>query len=89
MMGCVIVIRCIIISDAPPSSSMDSTASPKMKTTKGKGIGAHSLARNISSVEGGAGASGCGLGRLTNKSIIHMNLHKLNNKLVSAQLEHL
>ncbi len=29
-----------------------------------------------------------GLKRLTSKSITHMDLHKLNNKLVSAQLEH-
>jgi len=29
-----------------------------------------------------------GLGRLTNNSIIHMDLHKPNNKLVSAWLKH-
>jgi hypothetical protein len=28
------------------------------------------------------------LGRTTSSSIIHANLHKLNNKLVSAKLEH-
>jgi hypothetical protein len=55
---------------------------------KGEGVGAHSLARNISRVEGRAGTSKWGLGRLTIKSITHMNLHKPNNKLVSAQLEH-
>jgi len=35
-------------SDTPPSSLMDSTASPKVKITKGKGVGARSLARNTS-----------------------------------------
>ncbi len=41
--------------DAPPSSLMDSIASPKV-STKGKGVGAHSLVRNTSRVEGHAGA---------------------------------
>ncbi len=40
-------------------------------------------------VEGHAGALKRGLGRLTSKSIIHMDLHKPNNKLVSVELEHL
>jgi hypothetical protein len=31
---------------------MDLIANPKMKTTKGKGVGARSLARNTSKVEG-------------------------------------
>jgi hypothetical protein len=79
----------VIIFDTHPSSLMDSTVSPKMKTTKGKGIGAHSLACNTLRVEGRVGALGWGLGRLTSKSITHTDLHKLNNKLVSAQLEHL
>jgi hypothetical protein len=34
------------ICDASPSSLMDSIMSPKMKTTKGEGIGARSLARS-------------------------------------------
>jgi len=42
--------------DAPPSSLMESTTSPKVKTTKGKGVGAHSLACNTSGVEGRVGA---------------------------------
>jgi len=37
---------------------MDSIANPKVKTTKGKGVGAHSLARNTSGLEGRVGASG-------------------------------
>jgi hypothetical protein len=41
--------------DAPPSSLMDSTASPKVKTTEGKRVGARSLARNTSQVEGHVG----------------------------------
>jgi hypothetical protein len=38
--------------DTPPNSLMDSTASPKVKTTKGKKVGARSLARNTLGVEG-------------------------------------
>jgi len=34
--------------DTPPSSLMDPTANPKVKTTKGEGVGALSLARNTS-----------------------------------------
>ncbi len=55
-----------------------------MKITKEERIGVHSLARNISRVEGHAGTPGWGLGRVTSKSIIHTNLHKPNNKLVSV-----
>jgi hypothetical protein len=43
-----------------------------------------SLAHNTSRVEGRVGALGCGLGRLTSKSITHMSLCKSNNKLVIA-----
>jgi hypothetical protein len=74
--------------DTPLSSLMDSTTSPKMKTTKGEGVGARSLACSILEVEGRVGALGCGLGRLTSKSIIHADLHNPNKKLVSAELEH-
>jgi hypothetical protein len=68
--------------DAPPSSLMDSIASPKMKIVEGEGIGVRSLVRNPSGVEGPVGAPGWGLGRLTRKSITHMDLHKPNKKLV-------
>jgi hypothetical protein len=44
--------------DAPLSSLMDSAASLKKKTMEGEGVGARSLARNISKVEGHVGASG-------------------------------
>jgi hypothetical protein len=37
---------------------MDSTTNPKVKTTEGEGVGARSLTRNISAVEGSAGARG-------------------------------
>jgi hypothetical protein len=70
--------------DALPSSLMDSTVSPKVKTTKGEGIGVRSLAHNTLRVKGRVRALGWGLGRLTSKSITHMDLHKPNNKLVSA-----
>jgi hypothetical protein len=63
---------------------MDLILSPKMETMEGKEVGACSLAPNTLRVEGCAGAPGWGLGRLTNKSIIHMGLHKPNNKLVNA-----
>ncbi len=63
---------------------MDSIANLKVKTIEGKGIGAGSLARSTLGVEMHVGAPGWGLGRMTSKSITHMDLHKPNNKLVSA-----
>jgi hypothetical protein len=48
----------------------------------------HSLIRNILGVERRVEALRWGLGRVTNKSITHMDLHKPNNKLISAYLEH-
>ncbi len=71
-------------NDAPPSSLIDSTTSLKVKTTQGEGVGAHSLIRSILGVEGHARAPGWGLGRLTSKSITHMDLYKPNNKLVNV-----
>ncbi len=59
-----------------------------MKITKGEGIGACSLVRNILGVEGHGRAPGWGLGRLISNSITHLDLHKSNNMLVSVQLEH-
>jgi hypothetical protein len=46
------------VLDAPLNSLMDSTTSPKLKTTKGKGIGARSLTPNILGVERHVGAPG-------------------------------
>jgi hypothetical protein len=51
---------------------------------EGQGVGACSLARNTLEVEGRARAPQWGLKQLTSGSIIHMDLHKPNNKLVSA-----
>jgi len=44
--------------DAPPSSLMDSTTSPKVKTPEGERVGARSLACSISGVEGCVGTLG-------------------------------
>ncbi len=81
---------CLPHFDAPPHSLKDSNVSPKVETTKEKGIRVHSLTRNTSKVERRVGALGWGrgLGRVISESITHMNLHKPNNKLVSAWLEH-
>jgi len=46
------------MSDALPNSLIDTIASPKVKTTKGEGIGVHYLIRNMSRAEGHAGALG-------------------------------
>ncbi len=73
--------------DAHPSSLMDSIASPKVKTIK-EGVGACSLVCSTSGIEGHVGNLGSGLRKLTRNSITHTNLHKPNNKLVSAQSEH-
>jgi hypothetical protein len=68
----------------PPSSLMDSTMSPKVKTTEGERVLARSLVHNTSKVEEHAKAPGWGLGRLTSKSITHTDVHKPNKKLVSV-----
>ncbi len=73
---------------APPSSLMDSTTSPKVKTMEGKGVEVSFSACNTLRVEGCAGAPRWGLRRLTRNSITHTELHKPNNKLISAQLQH-
>ncbi len=70
--------------DAPPHSLKDLNVSSKVKTMKEEGIEVCSLTHNISGVEGCVRASRWGLERMTNRSIIHMNMHKPNNKLVNA-----
>jgi hypothetical protein len=58
--GCIcsyVINMGIINCDTPPSSLMDSIANPKVKTTKGEGLGARSLAHSTSGVEGRARAS--------------------------------
>jgi hypothetical protein len=57
---------------------------PKVKIIKGERVGACSMVSNISGVEGHVGASKWGLGRLTSKSITHIDLQKPNKMLVSA-----
>jgi len=63
---------------------MDSIVNLKVKTTEGKGIGVRSLVRNTLGVEGHVGTLRWGIGRVTSKSIIHLELYKPNNKLVNA-----
>jgi hypothetical protein len=70
--------------DAPSSSLMDSATSLKKKTVEGEGVGARSLAHSISGGRGACWSSGMGLGRLTSKSLTHMDPHKPNNRLVSV-----
>ncbi len=54
-------------------------ASPKVKTLEGERVRACSLTRSTLGVKGCVKALGWGLGKLTNNSIIHTDLHKLNN----------
>jgi hypothetical protein len=49
-----------------------------------EGVGIRSLVRNTSKVEGHVEAPTWGLGQVTSGPIIHMILHKPNNKLVST-----
>ncbi len=51
--------------NTPPNSWIDSTANPKVKTTKGQGVRAHSLVFNTFGVGGRARASEWGLKRMT------------------------
>jgi hypothetical protein len=51
----IIATHLITLIDAPPSSLMDSTVSPKVKIAKGEGVGACSLAHNTLRVEGHVG----------------------------------
>jgi len=68
--------------DTPPHSLKDSNASLKVKTMEGVGI--CSLTHNTLGVKKHVRAMGWGLRRMTSRSIIHMGLHKPNNKLVNA-----
>jgi len=74
--------------DAPPHSLKDLNASPRVKTMEEKGVRVRSLTHNILGVEGHARVPKWGFGQVISGSIIHMNLHKLNNKLVNVWLEH-
>jgi hypothetical protein len=55
-----------------------------MKIMEEERIEVRSLTHNISRVKGRVRAPRCGLGGMTSESIIHTNLHKPNNKLISA-----
>ncbi len=70
------------IFDPPSNSLKDFNASPKLKTTKKKKLG-HTNLQHFG-VRGCVGASGGGLWQMTSVSIIHINWHKLNNKLINA-----
>ncbi len=67
---------------------MDSTMNPKVKTMEfrkswGVLLGEqHFRGRRV------CWNSKMGLGQVTSGSIIHMDLHKTNNKLISAKFEH-
>jgi hypothetical protein len=78
----------IKMNDAPPHSLKDSNASLKVKITKEEWVGVHSLTCNTFGGRGRVGAPRWGLRQMTSGSIIHTNLHKPNNKLVSVWLEH-
>jgi hypothetical protein len=71
-------------NDAPASSLMDSTANPKVKTTKGEIVECVPWFVALWGVQGCVRTLGWGLGGLTSNSITHMDLHKPNNNLVSA-----
>jgi hypothetical protein len=58
------------------------------KIMEDEGIWVRSLACSILRVERCAKVMGQGLEQTTSGSIIHMNLHKPNNKLVNAWLKH-
>ncbi len=68
--------------DTSLSFLINSTTNPRWKQ-KGYKVGVCSLARSTSRVEGHAGALGWKLEGMTSESIIHTNLHKPNNRLVT------
>jgi len=55
-----------------------------MKIVEKERVGTCSLVHNILKVKRHVRAPGWGLKRMKNGSIIHMDLHKPNNKLVNA-----
>jgi hypothetical protein len=63
---------------------IDSNASLKVKTVEEERIGLRSLTHSTSRVEMCAQILRWGLGQVANESIIHIDMHKPNNKLVSA-----
>jgi hypothetical protein len=65
-----------------------SNGSPKVETLEEEIVKVCSLVCNTSEIEGRPRAPRWGLGRMTSESIIHMSMHKPNNKLVNAWLGH-
>ncbi len=63
---------------------IDSTVSIKVKQQKDKELGYTPWLATLWGVEGRVGALGLGLARMTSESIIHMDMHKPNNKLVNV-----
>jgi len=55
-----------------------------VKQQKDKELGYTPWLATLWGVEGRAGALGLGLARMTSESIIHMDMHKPNNKLVNV-----
>jgi hypothetical protein len=89
------VVHRDLVVDAPSNFLKDSNVSTKVKTIE-KRVGVRSLTHNGLGSEGRAGTLGWGLGQVTRESIIHMDLHKPNNKLIvhswstfSAQTNHM
>jgi hypothetical protein len=60
----------------------------KVKIIEGKVVGVCSLSHITLGVKGHVATLGWGLGKLISNSITHTDLHKPNNKLVSAYLKH-
>jgi hypothetical protein len=81
-------INSITTNDTLLNFLIDSTVSLKVQIANKEGIGVRYLIHSTSGVKGRVGASRWGLGWVISGSIIHLNLHKPNNKLVSAWLEH-
>ncbi len=63
---------------------IDPITSLKVKTTKREGVGLNILIRSTSGVKGHFEALEWGLGLVISRPIIHMDMYKPNNKLVSA-----
>ncbi len=69
-------MSCKVVIDAPPHSLKYYNVSPKVETMEEKGVGIYFLIQSNSKIEGCVQALGWGLGQMTNRSIIHTNLHK-------------
>jgi hypothetical protein len=67
--------------DAPPNFLKDSNANIKMKTTKER---VRVRSQHFGGKRGMLELRDAGLRQITNESIIHINLHKPNNKLVNV-----